>query len=178
MISEFSLHAKPSNKKAMHIVTACFASALVCLGASMFVEKYRGLISLGVLILITVALFFYTKYLAAEYIYDITTDSDGKPLFIVRNRTGKRETTLSRLDFSSIRRAERKSAEELKSYTPEAGVLRYYYCPSYRPDTAILITVRSRYEKADIFIEAPDEFMNYINSAASETARLYPEEDD
>lgn len=166
MIDEFSIHARPSNKKARRVVTAALVSAALCVAACMVAPRYGGLISVCAMLFFTLAILFYTKYVAAEYIYEITHDSAGTPVFVVRSRTGRRETTLLRLDLGAIRQVRRIEGEELLRYRSEAGVASYNYCPSFRPDSAILLTVRSRYEKADVKLELTDEFASHLLSLA------------
>lgn len=178
MINEFSLHAVPSNKKANRVVNVCFVLSLVCLVITAFMDKYKGFVGIVLLGFITVALYFYTRYLAARYIYDITTDAEQRPIFVVRSKTGKRVTTMSRIDFYNIKKVERISADDLKNYKPDEGVVKYTYCPSYKPDTMIMLSVRGRFEKADVLIEAPDEFMEHLRQIAAEAIASYTENEE
>ena len=171
MISEMSLHAMPSNRKANTIVYSALIAAAMCVTTGFFVDRYRGIIGLLAMLFITVAVLFYTKYVSASYIYDVRADNDGLPLFIVRSRTGKRETTLARLNI------ERMTHEQIKSYRPSEGIVKYTYCPSFAPESVLLISVRSRYEKAGLIIEAPDAFGDYLISLAKEAREMYREDD-
>ena len=71
MIKEFTIHAKPTNKKATAAFTACFLSSFAILTLSTFMEKYRGIVQLLGMGLLVAALLFYTKYMAPKYFYEI-----------------------------------------------------------------------------------------------------------
>lgn len=175
---EISLHAKPSNKNASIITAASIISAAACIGVCFFIERYKGIFGILAMIFFTVAIVFYTKYTAAEYIYDLSTDGEGYPLFIVRSRTGNRITTHLRLDLYSIRRVERLSQAELKGRKTDTGVLKYTYTPSFLPCEVVLLTVRSRYERADVVIEAPTEFSALLAENAKRAAEQFTESEE
>ena len=168
MIGEFSVHARSSNNKAKTVVSVCMASALACLAVYMLVDSYRSLVGIAFLLFIVVGVFFYTKYMAAEYFYDVTVGADNKPLIVIRQRTGRRFTTLARADLWAIRRIERYSREQMKSYKTDVGVVKYVYTPTFMPETVLVLSIRSRYERADIVIEATDEFRDFLLRAVTE----------
>ena len=174
MINEMSVHARSTNKKANLVVAACFISTFILLIVSALVDAYRGLFSMLIFIFMISTIFFYTKFMAARYVYDLTTDEKGAPILITRNIIGKRETTLMRIDLGTVASVERVSREELKKYRPETGgVLRYVYSPTFLPDSLLFIKSRSSYEKADILIEAPDEFGDLIRRTAEYVKEKY-----
>ncbi|MBQ7363783.1 MAG: hypothetical protein IJW48_04980 [Clostridia bacterium] len=173
---EISVHVKPTNKLANYIVYASLISAALCIGVCFFIESYQGIFGIIAMAFITAAIFFYTKYLSAEYIYDLLTDRDGLPLFIIRSRTGRRETTLARLDLYAIRKLERLTREELKGRKSDTGVTKYTYAPTFRPAEAVLLTVRSRYERSDVIIEAPKEFTDLLSRSADLAREMYSED--
>ncbi len=181
MISEFSARVKPTNKKAKGVVTVSLLSSLLCLVCYMLVDKYRGVIGLLIIGFIAVAVLFYTKYIAVEYFYDITFDGEHNPLFVIRQRIGNRYTTLCRVDLWSLKKVEKKTRAEMKSYRADSGVVKYVYSPTFMPEFVHLLTVRSRSERADIIIEAPDEFADYLRASAKEASdykQISDEEDE
>jgi len=174
---ELSHHAKPSNKRASYVTYASLASAALFIAVCFFGDKYSGIFGIIAMCFFTVAIFFYTKYMAAEYIYDLTTDTEGLPLFVVRTRTGRRETTLARLDIYAIKKVERLTRAELGKRKSDTGVARYTYTPTFRPDEVTLLTVRSRYERSDVVIEAPKELSELIDRYAERAREIYKEEE-
>ena len=178
MIPEMSVHARPTNTKARTVVCACFISALLLLILSAIVDKYTGLFGMAILIMLTAAIFFYTKYMAAKYIYDLTTADDHSPILIARSIVGKRQSTLMRIDMYTVTSVERLGREELRTYRAEPGVLKYTYSPTFLPDSMILIKTRGRYEKADIFIEAPEEFETLIRETSEYARSIYTEDEE
>ena len=172
-ISELSVHAVPSNKKAQTICYTMFAAAAACITVCFFIDKYGGIISTLAVVFIAIAVMLYTRYMAASYIYDITYDNEGTAVFVVRSRTGKKETTLLRVDLYAIENVRRLDKASLKAYKLDTGVLKYNYCPTLLPDSLVLLRVRSHYEKADVFIEVTDEFIDYLGSISAQARSNY-----
>lgn len=168
MINEFYSHIKPSNNKAKRLfITLLTLGGLITL-VYMIADRFKGIIGLFALAAIVGAVFIYTKYVGVEYYYDITHDSAGSAVFVVRQLSGKRQTTLCRLDLHSIVKVERLTAAEKKAHRAEAGYKKYFYLPTLSPDSVTLITVHSPHEYAEITIEAPDEFADMLRRYSRE----------
>ena len=177
MIREHFSRAKSSNPNAQRAFYT-----LLCAAAAIFVlycasPHYKGIIGMFCVAAITAAVLIYTKYVGVEYFYDITFDSDGTSVFVVRQVTGKRSSTLCRIDLASIVRIDRLDAAQKKAHKTEAGYLKYSYLPTLAPKSVLLLKVSSRREHAEIFIEANDEFAALISSYADEARSLSVEED-
>ena len=168
MIKEFCIHAKPQNKKARYAFFASLGSAMIVCAVYLLVDKYKSLVGIGVMTFITAAIYIYNRYIGSEYYYEITADHIGTPVFVVRQKIGKRESTLCRIDLGSIVKIDKMTAAEKKKHMSDKDVMRYVYCPTMMPDTVYLLTVRSHNEKADIFIEATDEMAEVISSYAEQ----------
>ena len=178
MTPEISVHARPTNNKARIAVCACFISALIILTVSALVDKYKGVLGFIMLIALTSAIFIYVKFLATKYIYDLTTSQEGAPILIARSITGKRESTLMRIELAQVILVERLEGDEIHSYRTEAGVLKYVYSPTLMPEALTLIKMRAAYQKADILIEAPKEFEALIKDTAEKARELFALEDE
>lgn len=172
MINEIYSHVKPSNTKAKRLFILLMGlSALLAAGAvalNIFGGPYKGVVAFCGCISIVAAVFIYTKYIGVEYYYDVTFDSEGTAVFVVRQVTGKRESTLCRIDLWSITKIEKLTAKERSAHKAQAGFKRYFYLPTLSPDSVILITIRSEYENAEIVIEANDEFASMLKGYARE----------
>lgn len=173
---EFTLHVKPSNKNASYVIAAALVSAAASVGVCFFIDRYRGIFGLIAMIFFTVAILFYTKYSAAEYTYDLTSDSEGMPILVIKSRTGRRITTLLRLDLYAVRKIERLTQSELKGKKSDTGVLKYTYTPSFLPSEVIFLTVRSHYERADVIIEAPREFEEILAASVENAVLAFGED--
>ena len=160
MISEFSLKTRPQNKRSVYLFIA-FSIGAVAAGilyiALMKLGKYHGIAGLLTMVMVIGAIFIYTRYMAAQYYYDVTVVNN-TPLFIVRHKLGKRETTMCRIELGAIVSVEKQTREERKRHKTPSDLARYNYSPSISPEVTYLITARSRYEKAEITVEANDEF--------------------
>ena len=183
MIAEFSLKTKPQNKKA-HYIFIAFLVGAVAAGILyiyfMKIEKYHGLVGLLTMMLVIAAIFMYTRYIAAQYYYDVTLPGD-TPLFVVRHKIGKRETVMCRIELASIVSVEKQTRAERKGHKTPADLAVYNYSPSVDPEITYLITARSRYEKAEITVEANDEFaatlLRYAEIARAEYGAAFDDEE-
>ena len=179
MIREFSAKAKSSNNKARTFFIASMLLAFLLLSGAMLLPLYRGVVSLFGIVFLVAAITIYTKYLSPIYYYDITFDSEGAPLFVVRQVIGKRQSTLCRIGLFEIVKIEKESIEERKSHKTPVGFVKYSYVPTILPETVYRITSVSRYEKSEILIEVTDEFASVIRSYAAEARANYtPHEDE
>lgn len=176
MITEFSMRPKASNKRSIYLFIAFSIGAVAAALLYMFIPLFKGVVGIVAMIFIVGAVFIYTKYMAAEYIYDITVP-DGTPLFVIRHRTGKRETTLCRIELSSIKSVERQTREQRREHKTPADRARYFYCPTFSPDETYLIISETRYEKSEISIEAGEEFASLLLAYAAEARSAIPEDD-
>lgn len=168
MIREFSVRPKPSNKKARTLFITCSVLAFALVTLSTLIPLYRGLVSMAGVILLTLALAFYTKYILPIYFYDIFIDSDGTPLFVVRQQTGKRQTTLCRIPLYEIVRVERQSRQQRREHKTPYEVKKYAYLPTLDPDEIYRITTSGRHERAEILIESSEEFARILSAYSAE----------
>ena len=178
MIREFSVKPKPSNNKARYTFVFCLSISFALILLSTFIPVYKGLVSLVGVALLTLALVIYTKYIAPIYYYDITFDNDDNAVFVVRQQTGKKYTTLCRIALCEIVRIEKQTAEQMKAHKTPMGVVKYSYLPTLNPDTAYRITTSGRYERAEILIESTEEFANLLFSYSNEARMSYTDNDE
>ncbi len=182
MIKEISVCSKPTNNKAkisFFVFIALFVFGTVCylVMRGQGVEK-SGLIGFIPLVSVTVAIFFYNKYLGSKYYYDVMLDSEGTPLFVVRQLIGKRTSTLCRVALYEITKIERESREERRAHKTPLGHKKYSYLPTFLPSITYRITTRSRYEKAEILIECSEEFAELLRGYVTESREFAPSFDD
>lgn len=168
MIREFSVKPSPSNNKARFLFIACLATAFLLITLSTIVILYKGVIStLGVVIL-SLGLIVFTRYIAPVYYYDITFDTDEAPIFVVRQSTGNRHTTLCRIYLADIDKVEGESASQRRAHRRANGVRLFSYLPTIDPEKSYRISAASRYEELEIIIECSDEFADLLRSYATE----------
>ena len=176
MIKELTVSPKPQNKKAKILFLITLLVSFVGFAVYFSIERFRGVVGMFALFSLVTAILFYTKYIAPKFYYDITFDAENTPIFVVRQVTGKRQTTLSRIDLFNVKRIEKETKEITRSHKTPTGFRRYVYAPTLAPSLIYRITVIGRYEKAEIIIECSDEFADYLKSAVAETAENYVEE--
>ena len=158
----------------MFIACSVLAFALVTL--STVIPLYRGLVSMAGVLLLTLALVFYTKYILPIYFYDIFIDSDGTPLFVVRQQTGKRQSTLCRIPLYEIVRVEKQSRQQRREHKTPYEVKKYAYLPTLDPDEIYRITTSGRYERAEILIECSEGFAKMLTVYSAEARQLRSDE--
>ena len=177
MIREFSAKAKPTNKKAHMYFAGLTSAAFALVLASMLMESYKGIVSLVGMGFFVGAITIYSRYISPIYYYDITHDGEGTALFVVRQLIGKRETTLCRIALYEIVKIEEENAKSRSDHKTPYGFKKYSYLPTISPQRSFRITSMSRYEKAEILIEASGEFINLLRAYSSEARENYIEEE-
>lgn len=182
MIRELSVHPKPSNNKAK--VAFYVTLAVAALGAvayiilrAMEVEK-SGLFGFIPLVAATAAVFFYSKYISPQYYYDVTFDSEGYAIFVVRQVIGKRNGTLCRIGLSEIYGVKRETPEERKAHKTPADHKKYAYLPTFLPGDTYRLITRSRYERSEILIECSEEFADLLSAYAAEAREVEKQRED
>ena len=166
MINEVTLRPKPQNSNARVAFGISLAVAFIAFTVYFIVDRFKGIIGLFGLLALVTAILFYTKYLSVSFCYDVMNVPTGETLFVVRQITGKRETTLSRINIASITSVVREEREVTRAHKTPAGYLKFVYAPTLFPKVVYRITSVSRYEKAEIIIECNDEFSSYLESSA------------
>ena len=175
MIPDFSIKSKPSNKKAKWLFAVSLIASFLIFAISSILPKYQGLVSLLALSLLVLAMTVYTKYVTPVFYYDITTDSEGTPLFIVRQLIGKRETTLCRIGLAEIIKVEREDRSARRSHKTPADFMKYSYLPTLDPDVIYRLSSTSRYEKSEILVEISDEMASLIRKYAVMARQEFPD---
>ncbi len=168
---EFSVKAKPANRKAHTLSAACLIIAAILFATRFIIDKYVGIVDMGTLAFITASVFLYTKYISGVYYYDTVITEEGEGLFIVRKLVGKRSTTLCRISYSEILSIKKETRAELKTHKTPRGTAKYLYTPTLFPENVYRIQTRSAYERAEVVIECSDELADLISEWARE-ARL------
>ena len=178
MIKEFSIHAKPTNNKARGIFSVLFFASFAVLIVSTVIPLYRGVVGLLGMALLVGAITMYTKYLSSTYYYEIVFDTEGVPLFVVNQLTGKRMSTLCRVGLYEIVKLECEGAEEKKNHKTPAGVKKYNYVPTVSPDRVCRMYTSGRHERAEILIEVSDEIAKLLSDYAKEARELMDQQED
>ena len=173
MIREFSVKSRSSNNIARALFIIFTSSSFAFIMLSSFINHYKGVVSLLGVMMFSVALILYTRYVAPIYYYDIFIDSEGHPLFIVRQQVGKKYSTLCRIGLNEIKKIDGESLKERREHKTDLGVRKYSYLPTIAPKKAYRITTEGRYEKAEILIECSDEFAGLLSEYSAEARELY-----
>lgn len=176
------LRLKPTNKKAKVAFSVLGACALIAFVAYYYMRNNAidkaSLVGLLGLVFLTASLTFYTKYMSAVYYYEIMHDAAGTPLFIVKQAVGKRISTLCRIALYEIIKIERTEPGERKAHKTADGHRKYSYIPTFMPNITYRLTVKSRYEKSEIYIEISDEFAEVLKGYTEEARASVTDEDE
>ena len=176
-MKELSVRAIPQNKNAKIALLISFLLSVLGFVTYGIVDRYRGIVGLVALMFLVTAILFYTKYISPIFFYDLTLDGADNSLFVVRRIVGKRQSTFCRVDLADVVSVQREVREEYKRHKTPAGLLKYVYAPSLFPKEICRITVKGRYEKAEIIIEATEEFIEAIKEFSCEARALRAEAD-
>lgn len=163
MVNEISYIAKPQNKKAKSVFLGLLGTSMIFVLAAMISPKYTGIIWIVALGFITATIYVYNRFVGAEYRYSINNEG-GRPSFTVAMQISKTGRVLARVDLSSIVLVKKMTSTEYRSHECDKGVMKYPYFPTMFADEVYLVSIRSEYEQADIFIEADAEFISALES--------------
>ena len=175
MISEITVRPKSKNKYA-HLICAAFLA--VAVGVTVIyltVQRYRGVIGLGAIAMLAAAIYMYTKYIGAEYCYDVSVVS-GTPMFLVRQKVGRRSTLLLDIHISGIREVRPESREERRAHKTPEGTRRYTFTPTVCPKETYRIIYSRHGDLVEIVIECTAEFAELLMSYAEEARASLDEE--
>jgi hypothetical protein len=178
VIRPHSLKLLPTNKKALGLFIALLCATLVTMVVYSRAERYQGVVGLVSVAAICAAVLVYTKYVSPVYYYDITDDSEGVWVFVVRQVTGKRVSTLCRVSLHEIVSVTREDKTARAEHKTPFGTRKYVYTPTLLPDVSYRLSVSSAYEKSEIVIEAPEEYMSLLSAYIEEAKSTYIEADE
>ena len=171
MLKEFSYVAKATNNVARQVLIGLAGSSVIFAVASYITPKFSGLVWMVAFVFIVSSIYVYTRYVGSAYLYEVTDVST--PSFVVSLTVGKTTKTIARIDIDSITEVRRLSGKEYRKYKCEKGTVKYSYFPTMMPSTLYLISMRSSYENADIFIEADESFSNMLSALADDRKNGY-----
>lgn len=183
----------PSNKKARNIVCILLAAAFVMLilSSTDLLPSYRSVMQLGALVIITVALVVWCRYLLLHYTYSIEEDRSGIYTLIVYQTQGRRSSAMLALPLTDVFSVETLSSEELKkkegSISEEAAngkkkLRKYNFLSTISPNEVMLMLSVKRESVTEVVLEPNAEFAAELEScilaARQKSAELYGEEEE
>lgn len=171
MYNEISCVARAKNNVAKSVLIGLVGSSLIFVAAAYMTPVLSGIVWMVAFIFIVASLYVYNRYVGAEFCYSI--ENVGVPSLIVTQRVGKTVKTMARLDVDSLTELRLLSGEEYRKHKCAKGVMRYSYFPTMRPSEVYLVSMRSRYEDADVFIEIDDRFASALRQLMEQTRSDY-----
>lgn len=178
MISSFSAHPKAQNKNAKKLMCLFFVIAIIALIVMMLMKNYSWVAGMVMLASLTTAILIYTKYVTVDFYYDVIAEEGEEPLFVVRQKVGKRTVTLCRVPLADIISVTKETKRERKAHKRERGVGLYVYAPTLSPDQNYRIFVSNRYERSEVVLEGSDEFFARIKELSVEARNQRIAEED
>lgn len=173
---DFKICPKPQNRNAQYLFVSVLIAGAVAFGVSFVFDSRRGLLQLLAVCFLVTAVFVYTKYIGVSYVYEMTEDADGTPVFVICQRTGKRISTLCRVSLCDVTAIEKLTGDERRERKVRQGFVRYVYTPTLFPDTVYLMTSAGRYESSEIVLEGTDEFADMLRRAVAEAKERIAED--
>ncbi len=172
MISDMKFHPKASNMKGKRVFLITLLLALALFLCSLLLSGYQSLVQLLAFVILTISLYFYNRYMATSYEYEITTDSDNTPVFVVSSYQGKRVSTLCRIALWDVTSIVRYTKEELAKREVDKEVSVHKFMPTFSAEIVTIVCVRSPHEKCDLWLETPEEFDAYFLSLIKEAKEM------
>ena len=159
------------NNVAKHVLIGLGGSSLIFIAAAYMTPVLSGIVWMVAFVFIVASLYVYNRYVGAEFCYSV--EDVGVPSLIITQRVGKTVKTMARLDVDSLTELRLLSGEEYRKYKCQKGVVKYAYFPTMRPNEVYLVSMRSRYESADVFIEIDERFAAALSQLMAEKREDY-----
>ena len=172
MIKSFSARPKPQNNSAKIAFAIALAISALCFVAYFLMDRYRGIVGTVAMFILITAILIYTKYISPSFVYDVCFDTENTPIFVVRQLIGKRITTLCRVELADIYEVKHESRAEMRAHKTPKDFKKYVYAPTMIPSEVYRITVKNRYENAEIIIEITGELAELLVSYVAEAREL------
>ena len=171
MYNETSCVVRSKNKVARYVLMGLIGSSAIFIAAANLTPKFSGLVWLVAFSFAVAAIYVFNRYVGTEFCYSIL--DTGTPSLVITQKVGKTVRTMARLDVSYIIEVRPLSGKEYRAHKRDKGVLKYSYFPTMCPASLYLVSVRSNYENADVFIEADESFVKAINEVKSSLTEGY-----
>lgn len=172
MIKELSASPKPQNSNSKILMSVFFILSAAVLIVSRLIDSYKGVVAfVGVLLLVS-AILVYTKYVAIVFYYDVIITSDGEPLFVVRQLSGRREVTLCRVPLAELTDIRKETAAERRAHVRQKDCPLFVYLPTLFPPVSYRMTVGRGSERSEVLIECSEEFAALLLDYAAEAREL------
>ncbi len=168
MIKEITVNPKPRNNKAKLFFTVGMIITALSFILYCTMDKYRGIVGVIAIMAVSISVLIYTKFVAVDFYYDVTFDSDDAPIFVVRQITGRRQTTLCRIDIADIYDIKHETAAERKAHKRKNGTKLYVYAPTLLPEDSYRVVAKNRYDSFEMIIECDEEFASLLSAYAAE----------
>ncbi len=176
-INEISYQPSADKKKAFppFFITLAFSGILVILSVTM--PKFQGLISFIAVVGLSIALYYYSRYIAATYIYSLIINSNGEPVFLVNKVAGKRSSLMFMsylFDAESIQKFAKFGENK---YSPSKDVKKHDFTMTYGIKEFYVIRFKTSGLVSDVMIECDEETVKTLSSYIEIAKEEYKEKD-
>ncbi len=161
---------KRQNKRPVILVSILAVIAVICLVFMMLKMGKQLLFQIGFLLAAVAMIFIYTRFLSSTYTYTVNFEDN---LFVVTQRTGRRVTTLCRLDLSALYRVR---PYETDDEVEDKHGSRYNYCVSFRPAVSYLCFFDDGDHIVSVRMELDDSFYGMLCRIAEDNAARLAED--
>lgn len=128
-----------------------------------FLPSYRGLVQSVSIIPFAIVIYLVTRYTLCELYYDIIFDDRHRAMLTVRQRSGKRFSTLCFVHLSSIASVVAEASDD----PIPSGISVYRFAPTVFPKKLYRITCIGN-ERCLIRLECSDDFARLLRECAAE----------
>ena len=156
-ITEFTYRPISDKRRALPLFFSLLLASAILVAVSTFLPKYKGVVSLGAMLLLCATVLVFTRYYIAEFIYSVVLSNEGDALFVVTRVMGKRESAMCTLPVYSIFNVEFKSGDAAKSYKPDPVSKKYNFVPDFKPEAYFVIFAKDKGILSEIMIYGTPE---------------------
>ncbi len=171
-IDELQFTPNADKKKVFPVffITLAISGVLVILSVKL--PLYQGIISFLAVVGISIALYFYSRYIASYFTYSVIINSNGEAVFLVNKIAGKRSSLMFMSYLFEMQSIEKLSKKGENRYLPAKEAKKYNFTATYGIEEFYVLKFNTQGLISEVSIECTDELANklsgYIQIAKAE----------
>ena len=155
-ILEFTYRPRANKKRVFPLFFTLLALSGVLMILSVQLERFKGVVSLGGLVGITVCMYLYLKYMSASLVYSVMIDSNKEAVFLVNKVVGKRSSLMYSSYISNIESIQKFTKETKKDYKPSRNAKKFNFSVTYGCEEFYVMKEKSRLGDFEVVLECTD----------------------
>ncbi len=141
-----------------------FLIAAALVAVSILVSAFRMFYQLGAIVLLTVSVFIFVKYVARTYQYRTERRENGDYDFIITDIRRTQRIVAVRLSFARQINGYTDDPEEIARIRKDRSIRCYTYCPDLKPEEASLLFANDGEDRIAVIFQPDTEMREVVRS--------------